>query len=118
MALLLGLLGVERIVYADIILVMPGMAEPTPVVSAAIGLAILVVAVVLLLGLGWSRWPGVIGAAFVLLQGIAYVAWGLGRGLGPVGLIFGLLEPLLALLVLERLIRRWPAAVAWDERLR
>lgn len=118
MAILLALLGVERIVYADIILILPGMAEPTPVVSVAIGLAIVVAAVGLYLGFGWSRWPGVIGAALVMLQVTAYVAWGLTRGLDPVGVIIGLLEPLLALLIIERLVRRWPPGVAWNERLR
>lgn len=53
MAILLGLLGLERIVYGDIISLLPAMAEPTPALSAAIGLAILVPAVGLFLGFGW-----------------------------------------------------------------
>jgi hypothetical protein len=117
-AILLGLLGLERIVYAEIILLVPGMSEPTPVVSAAIGLAIVVAAMGVFLGFGWSRRPSVIGATFVLLQGFAYIAWNLGRGLGPIAVIIGLLEPLLALLIVDRLVRHWPADVAWNERLR
>ena len=118
MAILLGLLGLERIVYGDVISLLPVMAEPTPALSAAIGLAILVAAVGLFLGFGWARWPSVVGAALVMLQGLAYVAWNLGRGIGPVGVVIGLLEPLLALLVIERLVRRWPPGVSWSERLR
>jgi hypothetical protein len=118
MAVLLGLLGVERIVYADVVAVLPQMAEPTPALSAAIGLAILVFATGLFLGFGWSRWPSALGATFVMLQGIAYVAWNLGRGIGPIGVVLGLLEPALALLIIERLVRRWPAGVPCNDRLR
>lgn len=117
-AILLGLLGLERIVYAEIVLLLPSMAEPTPVASVAIGLAIVVAAVGLFLGFGWSRWPGVLGATLVMLQGFAYVAWNLGRGLGPIAVIIGLLEPLLALLIVERLARHWPPDLAWNERFR
>lgn len=117
-AILLGLLGLERIVYAENIQLLPRMAEPMPVVSAAIGLAIVVAAVGLLLGFGWARWPSVLGASLVMLQGFAYIAWNLGRGLGPVAVIIGLLEPLLALLIVERLVRHWPADVVWNERIR
>ena len=56
--------------------------------SAAIGL---------FLGCGWSHWPSVLGAAFVVLQGTAYVGWNLVRGIGPIGVVCGLLEPVLAM---------------------
>ena len=118
MAILLGLLGLERIVYADVVPLLPGAAVSMPVLSVATGVAIVVASIGLFLGLGWSRWPSVIGAAIILLQGLAYVAWNLSRGLGPIALIIGLLEPLLAVLVIERLVRRWPPGVAWNERLR
>lgn len=115
-AILLGLLGLERIIYAEIILLLPGMAEPTPVVSAAIGLAIVVVAIGLFLGFGWARWPGVLGATLVMLQGLAYLAWDLGQGLAPAAVVIGLLEPLLALFVVERLVRHWPPGAANERR--
>ena len=117
-ALLLGLFGLERIIYADIVAVLPRLPEPTPVLNLMMGLSILLVAVGLYLGLGWSRWPGIIGAALVGLQGIAWLAWTLGQGFVPVAVIYGLFEPLLAVLVIERLVRHWPADVAWNERLR
>jgi hypothetical protein len=46
------------------------------------------------------------------------VAWTLDQGFEPVGVTFGPFEPLLAVLVIERLVRHWPANVAWNERLR
>jgi hypothetical protein len=46
------------------------------------------------------------------------VAWTLDQGFEPVGVTFGAFEPLLAVLVIERLVRHWPANVAWNERLR
>ena len=118
LAIVLGLLGLERIVYADVVSVLPQMAEPTPALSAAIGLAILVVATGLFLGLGWARWPGVLGAAFIMLQGMAFVLWNLAQDIGLIGIFFSLLEPLLAMLIIERLVRRWPPGVSWTERLR
>ena len=98
MALLLGLLGLERVIYADIVAVLPRLPEPTPVLNTVMGLSILIVAVGLYVGFGWSRWPGIIGAALVGLQGIAWVAWTLGQGFEPVAVIYGLFEPLLAVL--------------------
>jgi len=88
------------------------------VLNTVMGLSILIVAVGLYLGFGWSRWPGIIGAALVGLHGNAWAGWTLGQGFEPVGVIYGLFEPLLAVFVIERLVRRWPADVAWNQRLR
>jgi hypothetical protein len=46
------------------------------------------------------------------------VAWTLDQGFEPVGVTFGPFEPLLAVLVIERLVRHWPANEATNERLR
>ena len=70
MALLLGLFGLERIIYADIVAVLPRLPGPTPMLNTMMGLSILIVAVGLYVGFGWSRWPGIIGAALIGLQGI------------------------------------------------
>lgn len=116
-AILLGLLGIERIVYADIFTVLPGMEQTTPALPLAFGSLILVAAVGLFLGYGWARWPGAAGATLVGLQGLAYAAWNLGQGADPAGLMLGLIEPLLALVVIDRLVRHWPTGVTWTGRL-
>ena len=115
-AVLLGLLSAERIIYADIFAVVPGMMEPTPALNMAIGLAILIAAIGLFLGYGWARWPAIIGATFIALQGLAYVAWGLSESLDP-GFVFGLIEPILGAVIVIRLHRHWPPGVPWNARL-
>ena len=116
-AVLLGLLGAERIIYADIIAVVPGMMQPTPALSMAMGLGVLVAAIGLFLGYGWARWPAVIGATVITVQGLGYVLWGLGRSLDP-GFLYGLIEPVLGAVILVRLLRYWPPGVPWAARLR
>lgn len=117
-AILLGLLGAERIVYANVFSLLPGMGTTTPAVTLAFGSVVLIAAVGLFLGFGWARWPGVAGATLVGLQGLAYAAWNLGQNVDPaVGVVLGLIEPLLALVVIDRLVRHWPAGVTWTGRL-
>jgi hypothetical protein len=115
-AVVLGLLGAERIIYADVIGVVPG-TQPTAELSMAMGLGIFIAAIGLFLGYGWARWPAVIGATIVALQGLGYVAWGLGRSLDP-GALFGLIEPMIAAVIVLRLLRHWPPDVSWAARLR
>jgi hypothetical protein len=116
-AVLLGLLGAERIIYADVFAVVPWMMGPTPALNMAIGLAILIAAAGLFLGYGWARWPAIIGATYVVLQGLAYFAWGLSQSLDP-GAVFGLIEPILGAVIIIRLLRHWPPGVPWNARLR
>jgi hypothetical protein len=115
-AVVLGLLGAERIIYADIIAVVPGM-QPTPALSMAMGLGVVIAAIGLFLGYGWARWPAVIGATLIALQGLGYVLWGLSRSLDP-GYLVGLVEPVLGALIVVRLLRHWPPGVSWAARLR
>ena len=115
-AVLLGLLGAERIIYADYFAVVPGTMEPSPALNMAIGLAILIAAIGLFLGYGWARWPAIIGATFIALQGLAYVVWGLSGSLDP-GFVFGLIEPILGAVIVIRLVRHWPPGVSWNARL-
>jgi hypothetical protein len=116
-AVLLGLLGAERIIYADIIAVVPGMMQPTPALSMSIGLGVVIAAIGLFLGYGWARWPAVIGATLITLQGLGYVLWGLSRSLDP-GYLYGLFEPILGAVIVVRLLRHWPPGVSWAARLR
>ena len=115
-AVLLGFLGTERVVYADVFAILPGTMEPTPALNMAIGLAILIAAIGLFLGYGWARWPAIIGATFVAVQGLAYVARGLSESLDP-GFVVGLIEPALGAVIVIWLLRTWPAGVAWNARL-
>ena len=115
-AVVLGLLGAERIIYADIVGVVPG-AQSTPALSLAIGLGVLIAAMGLFLGYGWARWPAVIGATLVALQGLGYVVWGLSRSLDP-GFLLGLIEPVLCAVIVVRLLLSWPPGVSWAARLR
>lgn len=118
-AVALGLLGVERIVYADIFSILPAMAEPTPTANVLMGSSILAAAAALFLGFGWARWPSVLGAVFVAIQGLAYVAWGLAREFESVVTVpVGLIEPVVAVVSVNRLVRHWPHGVTWRERLR
>ena len=116
-AVLLGLLGAERIIYADIITVVPGMMQPTPALSMARGLGVVIAAIGLFLGYGWARWPAVIGATLITVQGLGYVLWGLGRSLDP-GYLYGLIEPVLGAVILVSLLRYWPPGVPRVARLR
>jgi hypothetical protein len=54
-AILLGLFGAERIIYADIIAVVSGLSEPTPALNGLVGLAIVIAAIGLFLGYGWAQ---------------------------------------------------------------
>lgn len=114
-AVLLGLLGVERIIYADIFSVLPRIGEPTPALNMAMGVFILVTAVGLLLGFGWARWSSVLGATLVALQGLAYATTV--PGWDSPGVLFALLEPLVASVIAFRLVRHWPTGVSWNQRL-
>lgn len=115
-SILLGLLGLERIIYADVFTIAPGMMEPTPALNMSIGLAILVAAIGLFLGYGWARWPAIIGATYIALQGLAHVAWSLSRSPDP-GIALGLIEPFLGVAIVIRLLRHWPPGVSWKTRL-
>ncbi len=116
-AVLLGLLGAERIVYAEIIPVVSGMMQPTPALSVAMGLGVVIAAIGLLLGYGWARWPAVIGATLITVQGLGYVLLGLSRSLDP-AYLHGLFEPALGALIVVRLLRYWPPGVSWATPLR
>lgn len=116
-AVVLGLLGAERIIYADVFAAVPGMTEPRPALNMAIGLAIVIAAMGLFLGYGWARWPAIIGATFVALQGLAYLARGLSESL-DLGLVIGLIEPILGAVIIIRLLRHWPPGVPRSARLR
>jgi hypothetical protein len=114
---LLALLGLERIIYADIVAIVPEVMEPMPALSMAMGLGVVIVAIGLFLGYGWARWPAVAGATFIVLQGLGYVVWGLSHSLDA-GFLLGLIEPILGVLIIVRLLRHWPPGVSWAARLR
>ena len=116
-AVLLGLGGIERIIYADILSILPGMAEPTPSLDVAMGLLMVTAAGGLFLGYGWARWPSVLGAAAMALQGLAYLAWSLSRSPEPAVLLMGLIEPMLAVIILDRLLRHWPPGITLADRV-
>jgi hypothetical protein len=82
----------------------------------ATGSAIIIAAIGLFLGFGWTRWPAVIGATFIGLQGLAYVAWSLNGSLDA-GILFGLIEPILSAIIVIGSLRQWPAGVSWNARL-
>ena len=116
-AVLLGLGGIERIIYADILSILPGMAEPTPSLNLVLGLLIVLAASGLFLGYGWARWPSALGAGALALQGLAYLAWSLSRSPEPAVLLMGLIEPMLAVIILDRLLRHWPPGVKLADRV-